>query len=365
MAGVAPAVPRPRSPAAAACVVVVLLLACGVGATAALDATCPGDRAVLEQLRSELGGLGQAWPAQDEPCLSPWQGVDCAWTGDCGATSTGNASSSGRGWVVRALDLTPLAPGIASGTVLPAAVADLRSLDLLNASWLGLRCVGAGGLPPPGHSNVGEDGLNCSSLRPGMLWDDACRRRGLLLPGLSAGRALWLVAAAWGGSCGVLYADVQGCQGPMAQPARRGQGQSAADDAPGPSLLPAPPPRPVVPACHPNPHGPWNPRGSIPAALSLLQRLHVLDVSHNALTGTIPDGLAALPRLEDCLLASNQLGGQLGGAWCGSPVVVLDVRQNALLTGPLEDWPRCACGTGPWPFSYSSSGSGSLGDPRN
>ena len=62
--------------------------------------------------------------------------------------------------------------------------------------------------------------------------------------------------------------------------------------------------------------------------------LEVLDLSHNAMTGTIPESLGFLPNLQQVLLQDNGLSGPLPESFV-SNLTVFNVTNNALLSGTV------------------------------
>ncbi|PWA35134.1 Leucine-rich repeat-containing protein [Artemisia annua] len=73
--------------------------------------------------------------------------------------------------------------------------------------------------------------------------------------------------------------------------------------------------------------------GSIPESLSGLQNLHTLDLSHNRLTGPIPP---SLQKMKVMVLAFNRLAGKIPDFSSESEVMHLDLRNN-MFSGTLPE----------------------------
>ena len=72
--------------------------------------------------------------------------------------------------------------------------------------------------------------------------------------------------------------------------------------------------------------------GSLPASLSNLPYLQVLDLSHNKFSGSVPASLFTHPSLEQLTLSYNQLGWVEAPANSGlnSEVIAIDLRNNEI-----------------------------------
>jgi hypothetical protein len=75
-------------------------------------------------------------------------------------------------------------------------------------------------------------------------------------------------------------------------------------------------------------------KGSIPAGLSALTSLQILDLTGNELSGSIPAGLSALKNLQDLSLSTNSLTGSIpSGLSALTNLQVLDLSLNGLSGG--------------------------------